>query len=119
LRITPERTIEVSLKDKNITSAWDTDPGVVRTGLQHIVFVVDGKANIITTIVNGKLCDGGRYRVTGWSWFDPEINNVSGTGNFSIMPDFNGELKEIRIYNRYLTTSEAIGNYRAEFSNFK
>ena len=113
MTVTPKRTIELSLKDGDVGSAWDTDPGVVRPGKQHIVFVVDGKANLITTIVNGKLCDGGRYRITGWSWFNTKINKVNVTGNLNILSDFNGEVREIRIYNCYLSTSEAISNYQA------
>ena len=113
MRVTPKRTIELSLKDGKVTSFWDTDPGVIKPGEQHMVFVVDGKANLITTIVNGKLCDGGRYRSTGWNWFDAKINNVNGTGNLNVLSDFNGEVKEIRIYNRYLSTYEAISNYNS------
>ncbi|HUX94947.1 MAG TPA: exo-alpha-sialidase [Bacteroidales bacterium] len=109
--VTPKRTISISLNDNGIESTWDTDPGVVSSGRQHIVFVVDGQANLITTIVNGKLCDGGRYRFTGWSWFDSRINNINGTGKLNALTDFNGNIEELRIYNRYLTTSEAIGNY--------
>jgi hypothetical protein len=111
MRVTPKRTIEISLKDGEVTNAWDTDPGVVKSGKQHIIFVADGKADLITVIVNGKLWDGGRYRTTGWTWFDPKINNVNGTGRLDILSDFNCEVKEIRIYNRYLSTSEAISNY--------
>ncbi len=114
IHITPERTVELYLKDDNAVSSWDTDPGTVKTGLQHIVFVVDGLANIITVIVNGKLCDGGRYRVKGWTWFDPAIDDVNGKGKMVILPAFDGVIKKIRIYNRYLLTSEVISNYYAE-----
>jgi len=113
IRVTPKRTIELSLKDGDVTSAWDTDPGMVKTGIQHIVLVVDGSANLITTIINGKLCDGGRYRFTGWNWFDAKINDVNGTNYLNILSDFNGEVIKIRIYNRYLLTSEAIRNYKS------
>lgn len=114
IRVTPKRTIGLSLKDGEVTSTWDTDPGVVKPGKQHIVFVVDGKANLLTTIVNGKLCDGGRYRVTGWDWFDAKINNINGSRNLIVLSDYNVKINKIRIYNRYLTTSEAISNYHGE-----
>jgi hypothetical protein len=115
MRVTPKRTIELLLKDGEVTSSWDTDPGTIGLGKQHIVFVVDGLANLMTTIVNGKLCDGGRYRYVGWNWFDDKINNINGTGYFNFLPDFSGKIIKIRIYNRYLLTSEAISNYHAEF----
>lgn len=109
--VTDKRTISIILNDNDILGEWDTDPGIVKPGQQHIVFVVDGKANLITTIVNGKLCDGGRYRSQGWNWFDKGIEEINGTGHLKILPDFVGEISAIRIYNRYLTTSEAISNY--------
>lgn len=111
ISVSLKRTIEISLKDGQVSSSWYTDPGIVQPGKHHIVFVVDGAANIITTIVNGILCDGGRYRHTGWYWFDSEINNVKGSKNLIVLPNFNGEVTEMRIYNRHLTTSEAISNY--------
>jgi len=109
--ISPNRTVEIELKDGGKSSFWDTDPGMVSSGKQHIVFIVDGAANIITTVVNGILCDGGRYRHTGWNWFDKKIDNVNGAKKLNMLSDFNGEIKEIRIYGRHLTTSEAISNY--------
>jgi hypothetical protein len=111
ISISPRRTIEIMLKDGDTKSSWDTDPGVVQAGKQHIVFIVDGAANIITTIVNGILCDGGRYRHTGWYWFDSKIDNVNGTKKLNLLSDFNGTITEMRIYNRHLTTSEAVSNY--------
>ena len=114
MRVTPKRTIELLIKDGEGTNVWDTDPGVVKPGKQHFVFVVDGKANLITTIVNGKLCDGGRYRTTGWNWFDAKINNINGSRNLIVLSDYNVKINKIRIYNRYLTTSEAISNYHGE-----
>lgn len=114
IQITPSRTIELSLKDGNAESSWDTDPGAVKTGRQHIVFVVDGMANIISIVVNGKLCDGGRYRFTGWSRINPDIDHVDGMHQLSLLSGFNGKIEKIRIYNRYLLTSEAISNYFGE-----
>jgi len=113
MSVTPRRTIELLLKDGEVTSSWDTDPGSIKSGRQHLIFVVDGSANLITTVVNGKLCDGGRYRFTGWNWFDSNINDVTGTGYLTVLSDFNGKIENIRIYNRYLTTSEAVSNYQA------
>ena len=41
------------------------------------------------------------------------MEKVSGSGKLKIAPRFNGQVKSLRIYNRYLTTSEAISNYHA------
>ena len=109
--MTPKRTIELTLQDGKQKASIDTDPGMVIEGENHVVFIVDGEANLITSIVNGKLCDGGRYRLLGWSWFSPDINHINGNGYLSIAPSFDGLVKNIRIYERRLTTSEAISNY--------
>ena len=109
--ITAQRTIEVFLQEDGVTSTWDTDPGSVKIGRQHVVFVIDGMPDLITTIVNGKLCDGDRYRFTGWNWFDKSLNNVNGTGKINVLTDSNCNIELIRIYDRYLTTSEAVANY--------
>jgi hypothetical protein len=38
---------------------------------------------------------------------------VNGSPAAKVAPVLFGELKKLRIYNRYLRTSEAVGNYRA------
>lgn len=113
IKATPQRTIGLTLQDGDQKVFWDTDPGMVIGGKNHVVFIVDGQANLITSVVNGKLCDGGRYRLQGWSWFSPNIKNINGNRQLKIAPSFDGSIKTLRIYNRYLTTSEAIGNYHA------
>ena len=97
-----------------MSKEWDTDLGTVSIGdSQHIVFIVDGAPNIITSIVNGRFCDGGRYRQFGWTRFSDKFDDINGTNQLKISADFKGKIKNLRIYNRYLTTSEAVGNYRA------
>ncbi len=112
--ITPQRTIELTIREGEKAASLSTDPGMVTEGENHIVFIVDGKANLMTTVVNGKLCDGGRYRLQGWTWFDPAITHISGNKYLIISPSFNGSVKNLRIYKRYLRTSEAIANFNAE-----
>lgn len=111
VRMTPQRTVELTLQDGEQKASLDTDPGMVTEGENHVVFIIDGKANLITSVVNGKLCDGGRYRLLGWSWFSPDIIHINGNEYLSIAPLFDGLVKKIRIYERCLTTSEAISNY--------
>ncbi len=112
--ITDRRTLAVTLHDGKQTSSWDTDPGVIQTGKpQHVVFIVDGGPNIITTVVNGKLCDGGRYRPFGWTWFSGGLADINTSSPLKISPAGQNQIKNIRVYNRYLTTSEAIGSFRA------
>ena len=83
----------------------------------HVVFTVDGASRTIMSVVNGKLSDGGTVRSHGWahlgSHFD--IAGGGGIGNVDGGPtcvvDPNAVLM-VRVYNRYLSTTEAIGNWR-------
>lgn len=113
ISVSDQRTVELNLSSNGQKASLDTDPGMVTKGVNHIVFNLDGEAKLITSVVNGKLCDGGRYRLQGWSWFSPEIDQVDGSGIIKIAPSFDGKVNLLKIYERYLTTTESISNYRA------
>jgi hypothetical protein len=81
--------------------------------LHHLVVNVDGGPRIITFIVDGVLNDGGEYRQFGWGRFSPNLYGVGGERSLRIGPNLDGSVNSLRIYDRYLTTSQAIGNYRA------
>jgi hypothetical protein len=76
---------------------------------QHVVITVDGGPKIITFVVNGLLCDGGDDRQFGWGRFSPNLRTPTGATTLKI----GSALQSLRIYNRALRTSEAIGNFRA------
>jgi hypothetical protein len=114
LLTTEKGTIEIILNDGRTESRWDCDPGLIRTNtLHHLVVTVDSGPKIITFIVDGLLCDGGDYRQFGWGRFSPQLRGVNGSAKLHMAPESNGQIKSLRIYNRYILTSEAIGNYRA------
>ena len=98
---------------------WDTDPGVhpgtLKTGVwQHIAFVVDGGPKIITAIVDGILNDGGPARDYGWGRFPADLSDINGKPEILSGAQIFGNMKSLRIYNRYLRISEVVGNYRSE-----
>ncbi|MHB8900938.1 MAG: hypothetical protein ACYC6Y_19495, partial [Thermoguttaceae bacterium] len=64
--------------------------------------------------VDGNLCDGGERSIYGWGRFGAELGDVSGTGRLRIAPNLRGRLERLRIYDRYLRTSEAVAHYHAE-----
>ena len=92
-----------------------TDPmcsAALATGGAHFVsFTADGGPRVLTVLVDGKLCDGGGDRVRGWEWFSPAIASVRGERLrvFSGLPG----LVVVRAYDRPLSTSEAVANWRA------
>ncbi|MHB8997491.1 MAG: exo-alpha-sialidase [Armatimonadota bacterium] len=109
--VTPDRgTIEIILNDGRTENRWDCDPNTIEAGkLHHLVVSVDGGPKIITFVVDGKLCDGGEARQFGWGRFSPNLRTPEGGDTLRLAP----QVKSLRLYGRYLKTSEAISNYRA------
>jgi len=137
LRTTDRGTIEIVLNDGRTENRWDCDPGIVQVGkTHHLVAVIDGGPRIISFIVDGQFNDGGAFRQFGWGHYSPNLREVNAspvpapgmsderepterpshkgrTQMLRIGPDLEGKILSVRLYGRYLTTSEAIGNYRA------
>jgi hypothetical protein len=111
---TAEATLRLELSDGRSTASWDCDPGVLQADrLHHVVAIVDARPRIVTFVVDGAVCDGGDARTHGWGRFANDIGDVSGTEVLRIAPDNSAELKSLRIYGRYLRTSEAVAHFRA------
>ncbi len=114
LRTTPGGTLEIVLNDGRTENRWDCDPGMLEAGeLHHVAAIVDGGPKIISFVVDGKLCDGAEHRQFGWGRFSPDLREANGSQTLRIAPGLDGEVSALRIYGRYLLTSEAIGNFRA------
>ena len=94
--------------------SWDCDHGLIETGREHhVVFILDGGPKLISVLVDGVLCDGGRKRQFGWARFHPCLKEANGAKMAQVAPDLHGELSMLRIYDRPLRTSEAVANYHA------
>jgi hypothetical protein len=107
-------TIRIDLSDGTTTSGWGCDPELPGCGtVHHITAIVDGGPKIVTFVVDGVLCDGGTHRQYGWGRFNKELGDVNGSEKLRIAPSLNGKVKVLRIYDRYLRTSEAIANFHA------
>ena len=133
LQTTSRGAVEIILNDGRTENRWESDPDMLQAGaLQHLAVVVDGGPKIITFIVDGILCDGGEFRQFGWGRFSPELRHVhSASKNPIIAPGSTGiqdgaavesdaerveigpAIRSLRIYDRYLRSSEVIGNYRS------
>ena len=111
---TSNGAVEIKLADGTRTSSWTSDPGLIkRDTLQHVVATVDGGPKIISFIVDGVFNDGGSARSSGYSWFDANLGNVNGNTSVALASSLQGNLNSLRIYERPLRTSEAVGNYNA------
>ena len=115
LTTTHRGTLQISMSDGKSVSSWDCDVDLLRAGQRHhVVVIVDGGPKIITFVVDGVLCDGGTTRQFGWGRFDANQLDVNGAGKLTVAPSIKGELESLRLYNRYLRTSEAISNYLSD-----
>ena len=107
-------TLRIEMNDGKKSGFWSCDRDLVAPGdWHHVAMIVDGGPNVISMVVDGLLCDGGRASTYGWGRFTPELGHVRGSDRLRIRPSFTGELKRLRVYNRYLRTSEAIANFHA------
>jgi len=105
--------LRLTLNDGRTTAQWDCDAGVLKPGAaHHVVVTVDGGPKVITYVVDGILGDGGSARPAGWGRFDAAMGDVGG-GAVRAAPGLRGRLDLLRLYDRPLRTSEAVGNYRA------
>ena len=105
-----QTTLAIELSDGGRAALWHTDPGVVQPGtLQHIVFACDFAAAVIAVVADGTFCDGGASRPYGWGRLPLEMGDVQGSYQAVLAPSVKG----LRLYNRPLRTTEAIGNFRA------
>ena len=103
--------MELILNDGRSETRWASDPGTVQPGkLQHIVAIIDGGPKVISFVIDGKLNDGGDARQFGWSRYNPNLRTPVGAAELRVGE---GVVKRLRIYNRYLRTSEAVAAFRA------
>lgn len=108
------RTVGIRLADAATSFAWDADPGRIEAGkLHHVVVIVDSGPRVVSFVIDGVLCDGGQTRDTGWTRYPAELGDVSGSGKLRIGPSPAGRVEHLRVYRRYLRTSEAVAHFHA------
>ncbi|WP_165452305.1 sialidase family protein [Paenibacillus thalictri] len=114
ISMTERWTLRITLNDGRSEAAWESDAGIISPNAWlHAAIIVDGGPNMITFVINGQLCDGGAERQFGWGRFSPYMLDVNGGEKALVGPDWKGIIGKLRVYDRYLLTSEAVGNYRA------
>ncbi|NUQ64094.1 MAG: hypothetical protein HUU20_16590 [Pirellulales bacterium] len=102
--------LRITLHDGRQESSWECDRGAIQAGkLHHMVVSVDGGPKIITFVVDGVLCDGGDDRQFGWGRFSPTLRAPNGSATVKVA----GCVRSLRVYTRAITTSQAVGNFRA------
>jgi hypothetical protein len=101
--------LKFAMNDGRQEASWPSDSETLRIGQpQHVVITIDGGPKIITYVINGILCDGGDERQFGWGRYSPTLRTPHGRKTLTL----DKAIRRLRIYNRPLTTGEAIGNFR-------
>ena len=112
--------VKFTMSDGVKSTSWSSDAGVIKFfGTTEISLMVDYRAKIISYVINGIFNDGGKERIFGWGRLDADMGPVSTRkiriGDISIGGGLRGNnvIKAFRYYNRPLTVTECIGNYRS------
>lgn len=109
------RSLRVIVNDGKTKLDWTTDTEMFQPGkLAHIAIILDGRANVLMSVANGKLNDGNGLRPFGWYSFYGEIGSVNGAIRAEVGRADGVEIKRFRIYSRALLVSEVLSNYRYE-----
>src|SRR5690606_28010206 len=74
----------------------------------HVVVNVDPASGIVTFVLNGRLCDGADVRPQGWYRVPAEHAPWPKLESLGVAPMIQGQLTKLRVYTRYLRTSEAV-----------
>ncbi|WP_332368570.1 exo-alpha-sialidase [Spirosoma telluris] len=115
VQTTDKKTIELVLNDGRTQASWACDERLLTANQPHYVsIIVDGGPKIIAFVVDGVMNDGGDTRQFGWGRFSPYLKSVVGARQLTLGSSLDGQIKQVSVYNRALTISEAIGNYNAQ-----
>lgn len=126
LEMGANHSVKFTMTDGSKTSTWSSDAGLIKlVGTNEITLVVDYRAKIISYIINGVFNDGGKERLFGWGRLDNtmgaistdtlKIHDISNTGGV-LRP--RNKVRALLFYDRPLTVTECVGNYRAHTKMF-
>lgn len=110
--------VALQLSDGTNTYAWSTDEECPvasaghADGARHDMVTVDGLSRYVGFVVDGVLNDGGASRHQGWGALSPYVHDLGGNGG-SVTCNVSAAVGSVRVYDRYLRTSECIGNWRS------
>ncbi|MBK9391655.1 MAG: hypothetical protein IPN68_16255 [Bacteroidetes bacterium] len=117
--------LELVLNDGSNISRWNSDPGLLPPYGKHCVTVtIDNGPKIIQFIIDGIVCNGNQSRQFGWGRYTLEMKDFSPASLFIgklLKRDENisGRVHHLRIFNRAILNTEAIGNQRYYMSALK
>lgn len=107
------KVLELRFVREDGVTIWQSDAGLLQVGKKHhIIVIADGGPGVILFVIDGVLCDGGMQRQYGWGRVEPNLCRPQNA-DLNLSGQFTQELTNLRVYNRALRVSEAVGNWRA------
>lgn len=109
IQTTGYRQLEVNLCNTEYCETWTTDPGLLDIVRPHnVTLIVDNGPDLVLWVVDGILCDGGTSRQFGWKHYSPFLGRIL-TNKAEVLRILPEEMKSLRIYDRAMGVSEAVG----------
>lgn len=110
LKTIPGDALRIELSDGTTKTALESDPGLLTASkLHHVVIIADSRPGLLSVVVDGFHCNGGKDRPFGWTRWQGTMGDIAGSGKLRVGP----AVSRLRVYDRYLRTSEAVANYHA------
>ena len=96
--------------EANASVSFASDPlPTSKSALVTVAAIVDGGPQMVRWVVNGVHGDGGASRPVGYKFY-PRLGDVDAGASFKCKVGAGVEL--LRVYGRYLRTSELVANFR-------
>lgn len=110
LKTIPGDALRVELNDGTTKAALESDPGLLQDKKpHHVVIIADAQAQLLSVVIDGFHNNGGKDRPFGWTRWHGTMGDVTGSGKLRVGPS----VSRLRVYDRYLRTSEAVANFHA------
>jgi hypothetical protein len=110
LKTVEGNALQVELNDGSTKVSWKCDRDLLGPGKpHHVAIIADSAPGLLSVVVDGFHCNGGTDRPFGWTRWQGTMGDVTGSGKLKVDPSVN----RLRVYNRYLRTSEAVANFHA------
>jgi len=113
---TKQTLLRIGLYSDEQVAACNTDFTRFKSGnLYHVVFVIDAGPRIISSFINGVICDGAGRRQFGWARYPEAIVDVNGSPTLKVAPP----VRQLQICTRYLRAYEVVGLYKSQAALFR
>ncbi len=107
-----DSTILFTMCDGKETVTLLSNKGIITPDMPHqIAIITDGYPGLISMVIDQEFQDGGKERERGTVYFSHEFTNVNGSEFWEVNQEM---IKNLRIYNRILLTTEVIGLQRVD-----